>query len=629
MLYPGLIVDNTYQVCNEIGAGGMGVVYLAFHLRLNKYVVMKRLKNKKASLASLRNEVDVLKSLHHTYLPQVYDFIEYDGDLYTIIDYIEGYDLKYYIENGILVSEGQLIKWLKQLCKVLEYLHSHNPRILHLDIKPANIIIQPNGDVCLIDFGISMLGDDNLRGVSYEYSSPEQNYNISCIFERRYDCLISLDERTDIYSLGATFYQLITAVPPSCMYELPPVSQNQRIRISEPLAQIIDKSVSYDRENRYSSAGQMLKAIDGMFKLSKKYRQYIRLQIAGSAAACLLIILGSVLVFNGVVNNIRASFEKDYNDFLNALSSNNTDIAIAQAKELLNGSAYRSMMDDATSSEIYHGMGDCYYDIKDYRNASECYLMAVQLAADTNYEDIYYCDYAVSLIAEGRLSEAKAVLEEVKVKYPDTDAVYLIEAQLAFSDGDIPTAEALTGKLISQSSDSNILYSSYMLSGDISCSKEDYAKAIDQYNAGCDIKETALILRKLGTAQMKLAYKDDSDALYSDALDTFQRIYDAYTPIENDILNLAQCYLLCPSKGGAQKCMALLEAYVTINPDSCRSYIILAVAADSVNDKKAADYCRQAHDAYLRLSDEEKDKLDRDSFSSIKELYKKYIGGEW
>ena len=145
MLFENMIVDDVYQVIEEIGSGGMGVVYLAYHLRLEKYVVLKQIKNPSVSTAMLRNEVDILKSLHHPYLPQVYDFIEFEGDIYTVIDYIDGYDLNCYIDNGWQFTESQLIKWLRQLCEVLSYLHTHYPPVLHTDIKPGNIIITTGG----------------------------------------------------------------------------------------------------------------------------------------------------------------------------------------------------------------------------------------------------------------------------------------------------------------------------------------------------------------------------------------------------------------------------------------------------------------------------------------------------
>ena len=177
MLFENMIIGGTYRIISEIGSGGMGVVFLAYHLRLQKNVVLKQIKNPYADISMLRNEVDMLKGLHHPYLPQVYDFVEHDGYIYTVIDYIDGCDFNYYIENGWQFTESQLIKWLRQLCEVLAYLHSRNPQILHSDIKPGNIIVTASGDICLIDFGISVYNTDVLKGLSENYSSPEQYGN--------------------------------------------------------------------------------------------------------------------------------------------------------------------------------------------------------------------------------------------------------------------------------------------------------------------------------------------------------------------------------------------------------------------------------------------------------------------
>ena len=225
MLYKDLVVYNTYQVIEEIGSGGMGVVYLAYHLNLEKYIVMKKIKGSYTDKAFIRNEVDILKKLHHPYLPQVYDFIEYESELYTIIDYIDGCDLSRYIENGYYFEESQLIKWFNQLCEVLEYLHSQNPPIIHTDIKPANIIITPEGNVCLIDFGISLNETETVKGLSENYSSPEQFYNVQNILNGNREYLVALDARTDIYSLGATFYHMMTGVKPNIRIQQPEISQ--------------------------------------------------------------------------------------------------------------------------------------------------------------------------------------------------------------------------------------------------------------------------------------------------------------------------------------------------------------------------------------------------------------------
>ena len=627
MIYPGDIIDNTYQVCSEIGAGGMGVIYLALHLRLNKYVVMKKLKNANAGLSMLRNEVDVLKALRHTYLPQVYDFIEYYGELYTVIDYIEGCDLKYYLDNGIEVTEGQLIKWLRQLCEVLSYLHRHQPRILHLDIKPANIIIQTNGDVCLIDFGISMLGNETLKGISYDYSSPEQYYNSCCMNEGRYDALAELDERTDIYSLGATFFEIITGLKPSCLYELQPCYQYARMPVSEPLAKIIDISASFDRERRYPDAQRMLKAIDAMFKLSKKYKQFVAIQTVCSVAACILIFLGCFLIYSGVGNQMKTSFEAEYNSYIAALGGNDPDKASASAKKLIND--YGSLMDADTTAEVYHGLGDVYYEKGDIRNAADCYEKAVQIVSGSDKGDIYYRDYAIALITQERNREAKDVLAQLSARYPGSPSGYLISAHLAYRENDPANAKQLANQAISQGGDSETLYTAYLLIGDIEADGGELSSAVSAYQRASEAKQTVLVLRKRGSALMKRGALEGSGSSYDEALTVYRTIYDDYSPTDDDVFNLAQCYLLSSDAHGAKKCLEVLEEYVAAEPDDCRSYILMAIAADSADDNRAAEYCRKAHSIYARLSDDERAGIDKESITQIKKLYRQYLKEEW
>ena len=110
-------------------------------------------------------------------LPNIMDADVYKRqEVYTVMEYIDGYDLQYYQKQGYQFSEEQFILWLRQLCEVLEYLHGQNPAILHSDIKPANIMITPEGNVCLIDFNISLEedGSEELQGLSPWFAAPEQ-----------------------------------------------------------------------------------------------------------------------------------------------------------------------------------------------------------------------------------------------------------------------------------------------------------------------------------------------------------------------------------------------------------------------------------------------------------------------
>lgn len=172
------IIAGLYEIQNQIGAGGGGIVYLGRHIRLDKQVVLKADKRKlSADTETLRREVDMLKNLTHTYIPRVYDFVQEGDTVYTVMDYIEGESLDKFLGRGQKITQPQIIKWACQLLAALKYLHSRPPHgILHGDIKPANIMLRPTGDICLIDYNIALaLGEDGAVKVGFSkgYASPE------------------------------------------------------------------------------------------------------------------------------------------------------------------------------------------------------------------------------------------------------------------------------------------------------------------------------------------------------------------------------------------------------------------------------------------------------------------------
>lgn len=174
------IIGTTYEIIGKIGSGGGGNVFLANHLRLGKKVVLKADKRKiTARPELLRREVDTLKDLSHSYIPQVYDFFVEGDIVYTVMDYIEGESLDKPLKRGEKFSQPQVIKWARQLLEALCYLHSpihgEPPRgFVHSDIKPANLMRTRDGNICLIDFNIALaLGEENVVGCSAGYASPE------------------------------------------------------------------------------------------------------------------------------------------------------------------------------------------------------------------------------------------------------------------------------------------------------------------------------------------------------------------------------------------------------------------------------------------------------------------------
>lgn len=325
------VIAGIYELDKEIGAGGGGVVYIGRHLRLDKKIVLKADKRTlKAGVDKLRREVDLLKNLSHTYIPQVYDFVQEDGVVYTVMDYIEGESLDKMIARQHIPSQPEMIKWACQLLEALSYLHGRPPHgILHGDIKPANIMLRPNGDICLIDFNIALaLGEDGAVKVGFSrgYASPEHygadylvsqkqkgeaeqsknNTSDSEVTQTDTEATqvektlslrglsgvgsgvtgnskgVMLDVRSDIYSLGATLYHLISGQRPA-----------QDARLVEPLksdvcsiavAEIIRKAMAPLPENRYQTVEEMLADFRQLHKndrRTKKHKRNMKIAVAG------------------------------------------------------------------------------------------------------------------------------------------------------------------------------------------------------------------------------------------------------------------------------------------------------------------------------------------------------------
>lgn len=283
------IIGSLYQIVEEIGYGGAGKVFLAYHQRLGKYVILKADKRRLTTRPELlRREVDILKNLHHSYIPHVYDFFEENGIVYTVMDYVEGESLDKPLKRGERFPQVQVICWAIQILEALRYLHSpihgNPPRgYVHSDIKPANLMRTPQNEICLIDFNIALaLGEENVIGRSAGYSSPEYyrlDYSaVKCEYDNKKeeefptetideqtDTLHSSgvvyrkfipDVRSDIYSVGATLYHLLCGVRPAVYpKKVIPLSDKQ---FSPPVVRIISKAMSINPENRYQSAEEML-----------------------------------------------------------------------------------------------------------------------------------------------------------------------------------------------------------------------------------------------------------------------------------------------------------------------------------------------------------------------------------
>ena len=272
MLTPETILQGRYRVIRQLGQGGMGAVYEAVDQRLDTIVALKEtLFSDERLRKQFEREARLLARLHHPALPRVSDhFSEGDGQ-FLVMQFIPGDDLSEMMnrKRGPFPAD-QVLTWADQLLDALDYLHTQDPQIVHRDIKPQNLKLTSRGQIILLDFGLAkgQAGDisrittaASIFGYTPNYAPLEQIQGLGT------------DSRSDLYSLAATLYHLMTGVkPPDALTRAAALVNGQ----PDPLApasvanpavatevdSVLAKAMAQNREQRYATAADMRRALD-------------------------------------------------------------------------------------------------------------------------------------------------------------------------------------------------------------------------------------------------------------------------------------------------------------------------------------------------------------------------------
>lgn len=361
MFSSGQIINDTYEIREKIGSGGGGIIYKGYHLRMQIPVAIKLIKNEAKGIIDQRSEVDLLKQLKNDYIPQVLDFIIDGNDVYTVMEFVEGNNFKQLITLGRSFSEKDVLRYISQLCTAVKYLHSHNPPIIHSDIKPANIMLKPDDSICLIDFNISTMASKNgafCIGGSKGFAAPEQfkkviempvnvdefheetrflgdddetefidseNGSSKSTLKTKNISKAYVDTRTDIYGIGSSMYYMLTGRVPSTGN-----TDFRGVKVSPKTQKIIRKCMNPDPAKRYANVSDLENAISSKGSSA----------IIAAAAAVLIIGIGAVAVIN---SNSSAGIESD---------SYNTDSVISVSASETESSAAAEVMTVETETTI-------------------------------------------------------------------------------------------------------------------------------------------------------------------------------------------------------------------------------------------------------------------------------------
>lgn len=319
MLEIGSLIDGKYKILNKVGQGGMSVVYLAMNEKANKQWAVKEvrkdgIKDFEVVKQGLVAETDILKKLSHPNLPSIIDVIDTEDSFIIIMDYIQGNSLNKALEEFGAQPQENVIEWAKQLCDVLGYLHTRTPAIIYRDMKPANIMLKPDGNVTLIDFGTAReykeknLADTTCLG-TVGYAAPEQ-----------FGGMGQTDARTDIYCLGATLYHLVTGRNPcEPPYEIKPICEINP-GLSTGLERIIQKCTQRDPNDRYQSAAELMYALEHYEEIDDLYRAKQKRKLgAFLGALALSVTFGAVSLWGFLSAEQRKS--QNYGEILSKAST--------------------------------------------------------------------------------------------------------------------------------------------------------------------------------------------------------------------------------------------------------------------------------------------------------------------
>jgi len=257
------ILNNRYRIVEILGQGGMGSIYRAIDENLGVEVAVKENFFTTEDYArQFRREATILAGLRHPNLPRVTDHFVIEGQgQYLVMDYIAGEDLRQRMDRLGTLPEEEVVKIGAAICDALSYLSACSPPVVHRDIKPGNVKIDPQGQIFLVDFGLakimfgSQLTTTGARAMTPGYSPPEQYGSART------------DQRSDLYSLGATLYAALTGyVPEDALNRAIDQAQLTPIRKLNPrtprrLAQVIEKSMEIRAEDRYQTADKFKEAL--------------------------------------------------------------------------------------------------------------------------------------------------------------------------------------------------------------------------------------------------------------------------------------------------------------------------------------------------------------------------------
>lgn len=340
------ILHGKYKVLKVMHVSGMANVYLVSDTNLGKEWCLKEIHKSAAGknmieYYALIQEANIMKGLNHASIPRIVT-IEDEGDsTFIVMDYVDGVSIKAWLVKKGKINQDVVVTWMKQICQVMMYLHNRKHPIFYRDMKPDNVMIQRDGNIKLLDFGISVVLKEKGQKIDKAlgtkgYAAPEQS-------KKGNIC----DLRSDIYAMGKTMYYMLTGINPSQI----PKEKLKSVReldssISIGLNSIVEKCVKDNPDERYQTCEELLYDLQNYKTLDVKYRSGLKRKIVLS---CGMFAFSVVLIASSFIPlaMYRVQRSKEYERLLTV------------AEQSMREEDYKRVLEiDATSIRPYLGYID-------------------------------------------------------------------------------------------------------------------------------------------------------------------------------------------------------------------------------------------------------------------------------
>lgn len=493
--------NDTYEIRSVIGKGGMSTVYLARHKRLGTSWAVKQVARGQG--IDILAESNLLKRLKHPMLPRIVDIFEDREYIYIVEDYVEGVTLADWLQEHRRVEEEQGILWFKGLCNVLGYLHSQQPNpIIYRDMKPSNIMLQPDGTLKLIDFGIAReykqgsQADTTYIGTK-GYAAPEQFGTAQT------------DERTDIYALGVTMYHLLTGKSPyEPPYQFVPARELEP-SLSRGMEYILGRCIQPEPADRYQNVGELLEDLNNIYRFDEAYQRFRRAGKRRTAILGVLLGLSLALLVGGRAlmavedHGVQSSIDSQYAQLLDqAAAEADPEAALAlieEARELRpeRVESFRSEAYVLYTQGDYTGcvqfaqeqlaqwpedsgllliLASASFELGDYETAADCFYRGSR-ESDMSADNLR--DYAVCLGRMGDIDGAQEVLEELMGQGASPDVTDYVRGEVYYAQEDYAAAESAFLAALGATDDPLLMRRCYLSLGEVYRDDRQYSKAIE------------------------------------------------------------------------------------------------------------------------------------------------------